>query len=395
MNPGPDGADAGFSLVRGGSWYQVQRRLGLIPACGLGVARRAAAFALFAWAPLIGLALVSRQVFPGEVSEPLLQSLGVHARCLAGIPLLVVAEALAERVIPAAMQHFVRSGIVDGDALGGFTAAVRRAEGVRDSTLGLLLPADLVALNAVIAAGSWAQLDEASWAVVRVGGEPHLLAAGWWYLLVARSLFALLGLLWVWRIVVLWTLFLGIARLDLDLVPTHPDRAGGLGFLAGVPAVFVPVVLGFSTVLAATLAHDVLYEGVHVSELRWVVAVYAVLIVLLCLSPLLVFWPGLTRMRGTALRDYGALVGRHGRLVYRRWVRGEPIEQDALLTAPEIGPVADTIALYAAVEAVRPLPFGMQPVLRLALAALLPMVPVATLEIPLREILLKLAGALL
>ncbi|MFO1364162.1 MAG: hypothetical protein U1F45_17175 [Burkholderiales bacterium] len=52
-------------------------------------------------------------------------------------------------------------------------------------------------------------------------------------------------------------LFWRIARLDLALVPTHPDRAGGLGFLERVPPLFAPVALAVGCVVrAARWAHD-------------------------------------------------------------------------------------------------------------------------------------------
>ena len=112
-------------------------------------------------------------------------------------------------------------------------------------------------------------------------------------------------------------------------------------------------------------------------------------------SPLLFFAPPLLRLRAIALRDYGALVARHGRLVHRRWIRGEALADDAVLSAPEIGPVADTLALHEAVEALRPVPFGLRSLVPLAAAALVPMVPVVALEIPLKEILVKLVGMIL
>ena len=42
-----------------------------------------------------------------------------------------------------------------------------------------------------------------------------------------------------------------LARLDLKLVPAHPDRLMGLGFLERVPTAFTPFILGLSLVVAA------------------------------------------------------------------------------------------------------------------------------------------------
>jgi hypothetical protein len=52
-------------------------------------------------------------------------------------------------------------------------------------------------------------------------------------------------------------LFKRIAGLELSMVPTHPDRCAGLGFMARIPVMFVPVVLGISSVFASGWAHQV------------------------------------------------------------------------------------------------------------------------------------------
>jgi hypothetical protein len=43
---------------------------------------------------------------------------------------------------------------------------------------------------------------------------------------------------WLWRLTLLVILLKRIAGLDLALVPTHADRAGGLGFLEKLPTAF-------------------------------------------------------------------------------------------------------------------------------------------------------------
>jgi hypothetical protein len=105
------------------------------------------------------------------------------------------------------------------------------------------------------------------------------------------------------------------------------------------------VVLGIGSVLAAGWAHQVVYHGVHVSTLRWEMAAFVVVFLLVFMSPLLVFAGPLGRAKRQALLEYGALVGRHGRLVREKWIDGKPAQDAALLEAPELGPVADTAAI--------------------------------------------------
>jgi hypothetical protein len=157
---------------------------------------------------------------------------------------------------------------------------------------------------------------------------------------------------------------------------------------------FSPVVFAVSAVLASRFAHDVLHHGVHVQSLRLPMLGFGVLVLVIFLAPLLVWARPLGAAKRRALLEYGTLVGRHGRLVRRRWILREPVEDEALLDAPEIGPVADTLALYEAVRKLRTIPISRESLLAIALPALVPMLPVVAIEIPLRELLLKILSTL-
>lgn len=86
--------------------------------------------------------------------------------------------------------------------------------------------------------------------------------------------------------------------------------------------------------------------------------------------------------------DYGTLVGEQPRHVRRRWLFDEPLRHALLLDAPELGPVADTIAMYDAVTRMRPGPVSKRLLITLALTVLLPVLPLVFVEISLRDALL-------
>jgi hypothetical protein len=122
---------------------------------------------------------------------------------------------------------------------------------------------------------------------------------------------------------------------------------------------------------------------------------FVVLCVLLFLLPLLAFHAPLKRAKREAMLEYGDLVGRHGRLVHRRWIEGREIGQPPILEAPELGPVADTTAIYDAVRSMRTVPVTKNSVLPVAVAAALPMLAVLALQMPVKDIALTLLKALL
>ena len=177
-------------------------------------------------------------------------------------------------------------------------------------------------------------------------------------------------------------------------MPTHPDRAGGLGFLEDLPGAFSLVVLAAAAVVSSGWAHDVVYHGVAVQSLFHSMALLAAVVLALFLAPLLVFTRALGPAKRNALRDYGALVAEHGRRVRRRWIVGDAAGDDALLAAPELGPVADTIALYEAVQKMRIAPIGRRALTSIALPVVLPILVVLALQIPIRSLLLGLLKAI-
>jgi hypothetical protein len=274
---------------------------------------------------------------------------------------------------------------------------VQQTVRLRDSWVAAAVMAVLAVLLAWRFTGTEGALheDALSWAVSRETGRLRLGFGGWWFLVVVRPVFAFFLLYWVWRLAVVTALFWRIARLDLSLVPTHPDRAGGLGFLAQVPFAFSPVVLAMSAVNASHWAHQILYHGAHVTDFKLPLAVFVAVLLAMFLGPYLLFAPQLGRLKRRSLLEYGALVGEHGRLVQRRWIFGEPVEDKGLLDAPELGPVVDTLSIYEAVKGIRPVPLGTQSVVAVVAPALLPIIPVAAIEVPLKDTLLKLLGVLI
>jgi hypothetical protein len=223
------------------------------------------------------------------------------------------------------------------------------------------------------------------------GASPNGTGMGfgaWWYLYVGRTIFLALLLAWFWRLVLLGLLFKRIAGLELSLVPTHPDRCAGLGFMARIPIMFVPVVLAISSVFASGWAHQLVYHGVHISSLRIEIIAFIVVLPLLCLLPFFSFLGLMLRTKKQGLLDYGDLISGHGRLVRERWIEGKLIADAPILDAPELGPIADTAAPYELIAKIRPLPLTMGSLVPLVGAAVLPMIILVALELPLKTILL-------
>jgi len=380
-----------FELARGDLLYRFQRRIGLIQPGGLGLVRRAVFWSLVGWLPTALWALYANRALPGATTEPLLVHFGVHARLLVAVPLLILAEGPANALTARLLKHFIESDIVPASSRGAFSSAVLRTRRLRDAAWPWIL-----ALAIAIALGTYSQIIAHTHEVDWAEAAPESIGfGGLWYLYVGRSIYLTLVLGWVWRIGLLASLLWRIARLDLSLVPTHPDRAAGLGFLEWLPATFAPLAFAVGVVLASRWGHDALYHGLDLTSVRVPMIVFVVVCTLLFVLPLLTFGGPLRRARKQALLDYGALVGRHGRLVHERWIDRREIGEQPLLVSPELGPVADTAAIYDAVKSMRTSPLGKASVLPVLVAAAIPMLAVMALQVPVKAIIKQLLHAIL
>jgi hypothetical protein len=374
-----------FSLVRGDALFRAQRALGLIPAHGLGVVRRVILAVLVTWVPLVVAAAFAHRLWPGEVPEPLLQHFGVHVRFLLAVPLFIVDDAVAHSVFAEIMPYFVRSGLIADADRARFAAIVRLANAWRDGWRPWVAIAGIVI--------SWNFAGHAVWDAHELNwtsGEPPQAAlrfAIFWYRYVAAPIFETLLLVWLWRLLLATALMWRISHLDLALVPTHPDKAAGLGFLEVVPLAFVAPAFAISAVLSGRWAHDVIYHAVTLRSLAVPMGAFVVVTALGLLVPLLVFMRPLWAARRGSLLDYGALVGEHHRRLRRRWILGEELGEDAMLEAPELGPGAYSGRLYEAVWNVLPIPVGKR--ILLAIAGLV------AAEVHLGDALLKVVRTLL
>ncbi|EHK65578.1 hypothetical protein [Achromobacter arsenitoxydans] len=381
-----------FYLTRGDIFYRFQQKLGLIPASGGGFKRRAIAYAAIAWLPLVLAAWLAGTALEAKAGEePLLSHIGIHVRCLIAIPLLVLAEGIAQKLIPLTLREFRRSGLVDENLQPRFESVLIDILRLRNRSLPWLIIAVLIVTWATVLFFS-PNPDEIRWTGP---GGGSLQFGAWWLLLVTKPLFSILLLAWVWRLVLLSLLLYRISALPLKLVPSHPDRLGGLGFLARLPAIYSPFIFSVSAVMAGLWAHQVLYHDLAVPELYGQIAALLAVLTLIGLAPLLVFTPLLIRVKKQALLDYGVFAAKHGRAVDERWIQDKSVPDYPMLDAPELGPVADVQAIYQAVESMRTALISKSVLLMILAPAAIPLLLVVAMQWPLKSTLSKLLFTLL
>ena len=380
-----------FPLVNIGFANSLAERFGLSQRGFQVRLRRVLLLICVTWIPLLLLSLVSGHTARGIVKIPLFHDPAVCARFLFVLPLLELAESMVAFSLPVQARYFIESKLVAERDRDRFASAVHEVVQMRCSARTELLIAILGLILSVVFRTVLLRDFSSSW---EIHGSTRTLA-GWWYALVGLPILLFFLLRWLW-IFLLWGWFLfRISRLDLQLTPTHPDHAGGLGFLGWGLASFSLVLMAVSSMFSSGLFYQILHEQETLDSLKYHILVFTVIALSLLYLPLLVFFGRLSRCRFQGLLDFSSLVLRYDRAFEEKWIEkkeGDPTEP--LLGSPDIQSLADLATAYEHVNDMRVVPFDMNGFVVLVVAALFPMLPLVGTVIPLKEIMAKLGELL-
>jgi hypothetical protein len=373
-----------FILTQGGPSYHLSRRLGFEQADRPRRLVKAVLSVLVTWVPLLILSLAEGHALSGDVAVSLLRDPVVYSRFLFVVPLLALAEVIVGRSLRVQARYFLESGVVRQDDAGKFEAAKREVIRLRDSVVaeGLIVISSL-AISIVARVVLRISSGESTWE--RSGTT--ITMAGWWYILVSLPILFFFLLRWVW-VFLLWAWFLfRVSRLDLELTPTHPDRAGGIGFLGWGLVSFAIVLMGVSAVMSGGFAYEIIHRGSSLATLKYHVVVFVVLAIVILHAPLLVFTPRLARCRIRGLLDFGSLIGSHDRAFDEKWIKPGAMKRGSLLGSPDVQSLAEIGEVFEHVDRLQLLPFDKKALIVLLVCALLPMVPLLGTTTALSEIM--------
>jgi hypothetical protein len=300
-----------FSLVLGGPLYQLVRRARLSGGALELLRRRVIVISLFAWLPLLILSMLGGRAWGDAVTVPFLKDIEAHARFLLALPLLILAELVVHQRMRPVARQFLERGLIPESSRARFDLAIASAARLRNSVLAEVLLIAFVYLVGVLYV--WPQyiaLTVPTWYAVPTGAGRHLSAAGFWFVYVSLPLFQFILFRWYFRLFV-WIRFLWqVTRCDLSLVPTHPDHAGGLGFLSLIVVAFAPVLLAHGVLLAGMIADRIFFHAAKLPDFKVEVVVVVLFLLVVALGPLLLFTPHLGLARRVGLREYGTLAQR-------------------------------------------------------------------------------------
>ena len=363
-----------FSLV-GGPLHQLGRRLGLVRG-ETNTVRLGVALGFSVWAVVVVLALL------GGVTDRLfsLSVIAGHARLLVVIPLFFMCESWVTPRMTAFVRSLSDSGTVRADALPALDAELARIARWKDAwwpEVACLLATIVLGITG----GKLASFGESA-----VYDPARTALAAQVYFRVGLILFQFLLFRGLYRLA-LWGHFLWrLSRLDLRLLPGHPDGAGGLGGLESVHQRFMPLILAISVLVCASMAEDISTGRAAISSVYDWLALLLVVDATLFVGPLLVFTPKLWASRTKGMAAYMSLAGHYVTAFERKWLESGGAPGEPLLGTADIQSLADLGNSINVVRTMRWIPVGPRVLTQMTLAALVPFLPLLLFQYPFAEL---------
>jgi hypothetical protein len=384
-----------FSLVLGGPIYQLLRRSHLTDDALGHVQQRIIVISLFCWLPLLVLSALEGNVLGGRAAVPFLLDVEVYTRFLLATPLLIAAELVVHQRMRFVVKQFLERRLIPENAMTRFDAAIASVFRLRNSVLAeVLLFVFVYVFGVLIVWRHYIAIDTTTWYATPSAAGPKFSLAGMWFGYVSLPIFQFLLCRWYFRIFI-WTRFLWqVSRIDLSLVPTHPDRVGGLGFLSNTVYAFIPLLIAHGALLAGVLGNRIYYLGATLPSFMLEVVILVMFLMCVVLGPLLVFAPQLAQAKRLGLREYGTLAERYVREFDVKWLRGGAVADEPLVGSGDIQSLADLGNSFEVVRTMRIAPFTKETIIQLGVATVAPIAPLLLTMMPLEEILKKLLGIL-
>jgi hypothetical protein len=388
IKPNADSKLSDDSLIRGGPFYQIQKVTRLVQPDQWRFKRRITFVIAIGWLPLLLITLL----FKPEAVMSFLKDYRMHSRMLIAVPVLLFGQTWVESGFLTVVKHIRNAHLLaDADRAGEHKLMVRLRR-LRDSVLPESIILLLVVAHTVL---SFSRLiDAIPWLATAAGTGLRLTPAGWYAVLISATIFQfLLGLsLWQW---LLWTIFaFKLSRMPLNLVPTHSDQHGGLGFLGLMANGFAPISFAATAVIGATWRHEILHNHAHLMDFKLPAIVLAVIVIALALLPSAFFVPPLAALRRKGILEYSTLGQIQTTEFDEKWIAHRAGRESQVLAEMESSTVIDFSTIYDRIKQLIPLPVDRNTLIPLALSIVIPALPTIFAEVPVAVALKDLLQAL-
>jgi hypothetical protein len=384
-----------FSLADGSALIKRLRRLALFRWIPQKLTYQILLTVLIAWVPLLIFTAHEGLALSDKIQIPFLADLVQYARFFVALPCALALGKFLNPRLRNVLNSFLRGGIVSSKDFARFENAILRATALTNSMIAELVILALVYFYTSLGLHRDVSTGISSWHHSVNGALLSETLADWWFLWVSMPLLLFAWFLWAWRLGVWAYLLFRISRLELRLVATHPDRVGGLNFINVGMRRFSLLVFAISSILCASIGEEILCNDASLGSYELELALFFLICLAVILGPLMVFTPILIRSKLKYWASYGPLASSYVQGFDEKWVLETGYSRQNLLGSPDIQSLADLRNSYAGISEMRTLLPNRTTVGILAIAYILPALPLLASVISLRRVLSELFTLLL
>ncbi len=330
--------------------------------------------------------------FNPAIKVPFLYDFAETCRFLFVLPLLIVAEGIVGPWLSHVIAHF--RGLVSAADIDKFEGNIALAIRWRES-----IPVELILILLAFLRphiGSMTlSADISSWRSIITDAGSVPTTAFIWYLYVAKPLIGFLWFRWLWKYIIWTQLLFRTSKLALRVTPTHPDRMGGLGFIAIAQTNFAVLYFAIAAQAASYIGEEIVFEGAKLMSFKSMILTVVLIAPVVFLAPCLAFSSKLLEAKKRGLLEYGALADQYTKEFHEKWIEGKRDDNELLVGSADIQSLADLGNSFEVVQSMKAVIISKATVVAFAVASLLPFTPLLLTVYPFDELLARLVKMVL
>ena len=381
-----------FTLSNGGPFYKAMVKLHL-----LNIKRLAVAALCITWLPLVAITAMEGTLYTGT-KLPFLSDVAMQARVLVALPMLILIKSAIEGRVMAVIRYILETLVTAEERTVIIDTILLKARKLTSSALTelLILLGVIVATISLVKGGVYGGLEKGttSWMISAQGSDQGLSTAGYWAVLISIPVFQFLFASWVWRYIVWMLLLFQLSKVHLSLLPTHADRAGGLGMIMLAQKSFNLLFVVSAIVLSGQFIVQLNKYPEHFEVIRNEVIGYILVCIAFILIPLLFFSGKLLRVKNNGLHQLSVLAASLSSKFEREWINDSPVDDRIEESKSDPSLLFDYAGMYEQLQKLRVVPVALNDIAGLALALLIPFIPILFVHFSVGELLQRIGGML-
>ena len=382
-----------FSLSEGGPFHNALVKMRLSDKQG----KLVLVVLCITWLPLVIITFIEGTLYSG-IQMSFLKDVAMQARLLVALPILIMIKPAIDNKVVKVTKYLSETLMGPEERHEIISKAFFRAKKLTSSGLTeiILLLIVIGITISLVKGGVYSALEggTTSWMASTKTGIQSLSFAGDWAVFFSIPLFSFLLMRWLWRYFIWMLLLFRISKSRLNLLPTHADRAGGLGIIILAQRNFNMIFVAGSALISGQLMAQLIKYPDSFFTIRNLGLSYIVISLILVLFPLVFFMGKLVKIKQQGLMQLSKRGATLSAKFEGEWVNDLPIERRISEQHVDPSMVFDYSGIYDSVQQIRIFPVTIRDIIGMALALFVPFIPILFIHFSVSELLKKILGML-